>query len=186
MRKEADLEITDIELTQKIDYDGQPDYIGKFTDTWESGAIVRTQRGRNEYPMRYFVSANNVCAHWRESWVHCSESEKAATIAKYGSLKAAMFAWAHEDMKRLEAFGRTWEYIGITCLASIRITFDTNSFTVQVYDSLYGVENDSKEGILEVEKELMNCVQINLIDLGFSLIETERALRTVRRVGDYS
>lgn len=188
MKKEANFEIIDVEMKHAIDYDdsGHSDYLGKFTDTWETGAIVRSQRARNEYPMRYFVSCNNIWSNWKKSWEHTPDEDKAATIKKYGSLKSAMFQWAKEDMKRLENLGRTWNYIGVTCLATIRITLDEHTFTVQVYDSLYGVESDSPEGIKEVEKDLIANVQFELIDIGFSLIETEQAFRTIRQVEDYS
>jgi hypothetical protein len=186
MEAKAQLDIIGVEIKHQMDYEGQSDYIGKFTNTWEPGALVRSQRARNEYPVRYFVSANNVWRNWRTSWDHVPDEDKEATIKKYGSLKSAMFQWAKEDMKRLENLGRTWNYIGVTCLASIRITLGEHMFTVQVYDSLYGVESDSPEGIKEVEKDLVANVQFELIDIGFSLIETEQAFRTIRQVEDYS
>lgn len=186
MKKETDFEIIGVEIKHSIDYEGQPDYIGKFTDTWQSGAIVRSQRARNEYPMKYFVSANNVWSKWRQDWEGTREKDRQEIIAKYGSLKAAMFQWAKEDMKRLESLGRTWNYIGVSCHAMIRITVGEHVFNDQCYDSLYGVESDSPEGIKEVEKDLITNVQFELLDIGFTLIETEQAFREIRRVEDYS
>ena len=188
MKKETDFEIIVIEIKHHMDYDdyGMSKDIGKFTNTWESGAIVRSDRAQREYPMKYFVSENNVWKDWEASWSHCTDEEKAITIKKYGSLKAAVFHYAKEDMKRLENLGRTWNYIGVTCLASIRITLGEHTFTVQVYDSLYGVESDSKEGIIEVEKDLMANVQFELMNIGFTLIEVEQAFREIKRTEDYS
>jgi hypothetical protein len=188
MEATAQLDIIGVEIKHQMDYDdyGMSEDIGKFTNTWEPGALVRSQRARNEYPMRYFVSTNNVWRNWKTSWDHYSDEEKAATIKKYGSLKAAMFQWAKEDMRRLENLGRTWNFIGVSCHAMIRITVGKYVFNDQCYDSLYGVESDSPEGIKEVEKDLVANVQFELIDIGFSLIETEQAFRELRRVEDYS
>ncbi len=186
MEAKAQLDIIGIEIKHQIDYEGQPDYIGKFTDTWESGAIVRSQRARNEYPVRYFVSANNVWSKWRQDWEGTQEKDRQEIIAKYGSLKSAMFHWAKEDMKRLESLGRTWNYIGVSCHAMIRITIGEHVFNDQVYDSIYGVEDDSQDSIKDVEKDLMANVQFELLDIGFTLIETEQALREIRKVEDYS
>lgn len=188
MKLLTDFSIVGVEIRHKLDYDdaNMADYIGKFTNTWQPGAIVRSQRARNEYPMRYFVSCNNVWSNWKKSWEHTSEKDKAATIEKYGSLKSAMFQWAKEDMKRLENLGRTWNFIGVTCIASIKIEVGEHVFNDQVYDSLYGVESDSKEGIIEVEKDLMANVQFELMDIGFTLIEVEQAFREIKRTEDYS
>lgn len=186
METNAKFEIIGVELKHSIDYDYYPDYLGKFTDAWEPGALLRDNRHLVRGSMRYFVSANNVWRNWKTSWEHVEEANKATTIKKYGSLKSAMFQWAKEDMKRLESFGRTWDYIGVTCLASIRITLGEHTFIVQVYDSLYGVESDSPEGIEDVETDLKANVQAELLEIGFSLIETEQAFRKIRRVEDYS
>lgn len=188
MEAKAQFDIIGVEMKHSIDYDdsGHSDYLGKFTDTWETGAIIRSQRARNAYPVRYFVSCNNIWSNWKKSWEHTSEKDKADTIKKYGSLKSAMFQWAKEDMKRLENLGRTWNFIGVTCIASIKIEVGEHVFNDRVYDSLYGVESDSKEGIIEVEKDLMANVQFELMDIGFTLIEVEQAFREIKRTEDYS
>ena len=186
MEAKVQIDITGVEIKHQMDYEGQSDYIGKFTNTWEPGAIVRSQRARNDYPMRYFVSTNNIWKNWKTSWENTPDEDKADTIKKYGSLKAAMFQWAKDDMKRLENLGRTWDYIGVSCHAMIRITVGEHVFHDQCYDSIYGVENDCPEGIHEIEKDLIANVQFELIDIGFSLIETEQAFREIRRVEDYS
>lgn len=186
MEAKVQIDITGVEIKHQMDYDGNPDYIGKFTNTWQPGALVRTIRAQREYPVRYFVSANNVWRNWKTSWDHCSDEEKAVTIKKYGSLKSAMFQWAKEDMLRLENLGRTWNYIGVSCHAMIRITVGEHVFNDQCYDSIYGVENDSPESIADIEKDLKANVQFELMDVGFSLIEVEQAFRELRRVEDYS
>jgi hypothetical protein len=186
METTANLDIIGVEIKHQMDYEGNSDYIGKFTNAWQPGALVRTIRAQREYPMRYFVSTNNVWRNWKTSWDHCSDEDKAATIKKYGSLKAAMFQWAKEDMRRLENLGRTWNYIGVSCHAMIRITVGEHVFSDQCYDSIYGVENDSPDSIADIEKDLKANVQFELMDVGFSLIETEQAFREIRRVEDYS
>ena len=188
MEANVKFEIIGVEIKHQIDYDeyGMSEDIGKFTNTWEPGALVRSQRARNEYQMRYFVSTNNVWRDWKTSWEHVPEEDKAATIKKYGSLKAAMFHYAKEDMKRLENLGRTWNFIGVSCHVMIRITLGEHTFSDQIYDSIYGVESDSPEGIKDIEQDLIANVQSDLIDIGFSIIEIEQAFRNIRRVEDYS
>ncbi len=182
METNATMEIARIKIIHEVDYNSRPDYIGKFTNVWETGTISRKLGPRNENSSKYFVSHNNVWSKWQEYWRGIEEEDKNEVIKKYGSLKKAMFVWANEDMERLENFYKTWIYIRITCKATIRITINNNVFADNIVDSLGRIENDDNTHITEIENEIIENIKSDLKRMGFTWTEIDNAFKNITRV----
>lgn len=192
METNVKFSITGIKITHSFDDDNSRlDDYGKYTDTWEPGVLVRQRIGRNEY--RYFKSAQEPWRDWKEAWNHVSEEDKASTIAKYGSLKAAIYEQAKQDMQRVEDYSNNrWWYISIKVEASILGIFPETPIYDEiasesaihdiVYDTMYGIESDCPSDIEYWEEELTLNVRRDLSDMGFSMIELDEAFSKIQRV----
>jgi hypothetical protein len=186
----AQVEFEIVGVTIKQFYDDMADRLddyGKFTNTWESGVIPINNR-----VFKYFKSAQASWRYWKESWAHVSEEDKASVIAKYGSLKAADFQYAKDDLKRVEDYYRDrWSYIGVKVEAKIwgklpisperEAVEDYSIIKDTVYDTMYGLESDCPKEIKMWEEELTLNVRRDLSDMGFNMLELDEAFSKIQR-----
>lgn len=115
----------------------EPDYLGKFSDKWEKNAI-RTKDNR------WFISENHKWSNWQTIWQDVDEATKTDVVAKYGSLKAATYHYALEDLKRILDFENgKWHYVFIEMVATMEISINHLQFTSKLSDNLGGIESDS-------------------------------------------
>lgn len=119
----------------ELDDDSDLDYLGKYTDQYEDGAIDREGTpGFSRHEYRYFVSTNHA-VYDPKSWAHVSGKEKADLIRKHGSLANVTRHYAREDYRRMEAYNRgDWHMR--RCVVSVRYG------SLRAEDSVCGIESD--------------------------------------------
>jgi len=117
--------------------DENPDleFIGKFTDSYEEGAIELKGASGNEY--KYFVSGNHAVFD-KKSWSHVPGKDVQKVIRKHGSLANVTRFYAREDMKRLESF-----YLGKWCMTGCIVSGVYGA--LEASDSLWGIESDCSD-----------------------------------------
>lgn len=153
-----------ISITHELENDPflDPDYLGKFVPCWEKNAI-RTDD-------QWFVSENNRWSDWKESWKHVDEASKLKTIEKHGSLKAASFHYAKEDLKRYQDFynGR-WHFQVIIVTATIKFTIGGVSIATELIETLGGIESDyPPEELKNTIEEVRSSLISQLTMIGFT------------------
>jgi len=107
------------------------------------------------------------------NWDHVSDTDKAVTVEKYGSLMAACEHYARQDQERLQAFyDGEWHMAG--CVARATVAYTQKGFSVYIgrreefsSGGLWGIESDSDDGYREeVEKEQLANLKEHLEQFG--------------------
>jgi hypothetical protein len=120
-------------------YDEDPDlsHLGRFSDTWEEGAIEHSKKDSREY--RWFIPAINAESH-RKSLRERGYSKHEAWVRGRKHVR--------EDYERYKSHGDRWFMMGCIVRATLH--------GITAFESLYGIESDSKpEYLRDVEEELM-------------------------------
>jgi len=124
--------------------DSDMSWVGEYTDTWQPGAIDRTQgRGGNHREYRYFVPANSM-----------EEHRRGLRKLGYGKHEAWVLArsYVRQDYARMEALCRgEWCYLGIQATATVGVATATTPDGVLLTQRLTsggicGVESDANQG----------------------------------------
>lgn len=153
-----------VSITHSLENDPylDPDYLGKFVPYWEKNAI-RTDD-------RWFVSENNRWSNWKESWKYVDEADKLKVIKEHGSLKAASFHYAKEDLKRLKDFySGKWYFQTIIVTATITFTIGGVSISTELIETLGGIESDYPlEELKNTIEEVRSSLISQLTTIGFT------------------
>lgn len=150
----------------------ESDY-GKFTNHWESGVLLSNIHNAP----RYFKSNTGDWVHL-DGWERITDEKKAEVIAEYGSLKKAVFHYANEDLKRVQAwYASRWEFIGIVYDATLAIEINGKTFTAHEQESLWGLESDDPDldtydaGVLTELKASLRKIGFTDEELNFSVVK---------------
>jgi len=117
------------------DYSDGPDWLGKFTDTWEEGALNHHKKtrfgGRHQY--KWFIPASSV-----------EEQRKflIGTGFSKGVAEETARKCIENDYQRADGFGHEWHFITIAVTAS-RCGINLGAST------LSGIESDSGDEYIE-------------------------------------
>lgn len=128
-----------IEHNWEVDESPWLDWLGKYTDQWEEGAIDRQKRGdmKNTGEYRYFVSGNHAVFE-KSDWSHVRGKVRQGVIKKYGSLEKATRRYALEDYKRMEAMNNDEWHMRV-----LSVTVKLGSLSATQH--LSGIESDCGE-----------------------------------------
>jgi hypothetical protein len=147
------MKILSITVIHKFDDNPDLSWLGKYTNKYTRGCIDRKAIGdMGRNEYRYFEPANE---HYRM-----------------------------ENYKKYEKYnnGQLW-CIGITAMAICEMKQGNKTITYKECSSgLWGIESDSGEWyIKEIEQEQLEELRYELSELGFSMIELDKALSNVER-----
>lgn len=154
--------IESIEIKHIIEEDGDYSYIGKYSDTWEPGAIIRPSHNPREY--KYFIPATSYKEHWKS--LHDIGYSR-------GDCDFMARQYIYEAFRRMEALARgDWYSIGIRAEATVKYPIKNDGYRLETLSSygLWGIESDSDtDYIKEIEgdqladlKEHLKAFNVNV------------------------
>ena len=162
----VDAKIKIVSVTRKVEtdldnYDILKSIYGKFVERWESGVL------RTNLPVPYFKSNTGDWVHLR-GWERITDEARAEAVAKYGSLKKAVFHYAQQDFKRAEAwYNGRWEFVSIVYDATLEIEINGKILTAHEYESLGGLESDDPD-LETYDSEILAELKNSLKTIGFT------------------
>lgn len=158
----------EISIRWAIDESPHTDHLGKFTGTWEEGAIECSKhddRWRSDM-FRWFVSFN-YNKHDSKNWEHVSGKDKRDLIKKHGSLKNVTRFYALEDFKRMQGLqAGEWHYQG--CIVTVRLG------QLETEESVWGIESDcDAKHKTDMEREVIEEAIISLKESVMARLEVK-------------
>ena len=102
-----------------------------------------------------------------------------------GIPKKEILKYCEQDYERIESFNKgNWYFLGIKVEAEIQTSKNGKEWLINRISSggLFGIESDSESSYFEeIEKEQINELKIQLLELGFSGKEIAEASKNIER-----
>jgi hypothetical protein len=163
--------IIEVQIEHKLDTDPDTSYLGEYSDKCDAWSILRRE-GEYVHNLAEDVEIPEKGREYRYFKPYAGGEEPGSKdYQKYGL----------QDFQRMEALNQgDWHYIGVVATAFISV----ESVIQMIYSGgLWGIESDSEKDYLQqVEKDELASLKSQLLELGFTTRQIQRAFREVKTV----